>query len=655
MKDYDEIQLFTAYRRKKDTLFLNSIVYILFFVSISLYLISLKGCFLSLKECALDDKLKEYFYLGMLLILSCLLFTLAILLQIASGLEKINYLIFFAIYSVIFFFNQGTDFAHHGTYNCIIFIFFFIFFFLFFFLVYSLIYLYLEYFFGLELKKLLISILILFHFILIFYLKVNCQKFYNGIGGNKLINDEKYTNCFIKKPKFCGYNLLSNLFDMSYFRRKGCKGFNDKKEKFLKYLMPDFKKFDNFSFPRTEYWDPKKSYRNLAKLVEQNIYIENINNSKNNEIFVSFQNDKGKIKILLKKNKTLIKYKRKLSKKYNVKFKNIYLIYFDALSRNHFIRKLKKSAKLIEEILYTNNKKKSNYKKYNAFQFFKYHNFNGHTPGNIFPLFYGNKMNTHTGISIVKFFNKKGFITAAAHNSCNKEIYDWHHMEQIHKNIKFSNFDHENVAMFCDPNYEDKHDKWSIIRGKNSIFRKCFYGMDSFDYNFEYILQFLEAYKKERKFFRISFGDGHESTTEVIKYIDDSFFSFMQKILNNYFDDKTAILILSDHGAHMPGPHDVLFYQEKITEKYLGLFLLIIPNSDKFNSENILFNQQQLITTYDIHDTLLDMININKYKYKNMNLEAGQSIFFKINGKERNCEKYNEEITKEFCFCENYH
>ena len=232
-----------------------------------------------------------------------------------------------------------------------------------------------------------------------------------------------------------------------------------------------------------------------------------------------------------------------------------------------------------------------------------------------------------------------------------KEIYDWHHID---KKIELAYYDHESVAIFCDPNYEDKKDKWSIRKGKNSVLRKCFYGKDSFDYNFEYILQFLEAYKNERKYFRIGFGDGHESTTEVIKYIDNSLFHFIKKILNNYFDDKTAIIILSDHGAHMPGPYDVLFYEEKIFEKFLGLLLIILPNSGKFNSENILYNQQQLITVYDIHDTLLDMININKYDYKNMNLNKGQSIFYKINGMKRNCERYKGEITSEFCFCENY-
>ena len=354
----------------------------------------------------------------------------------------------------------------------------------------------------------------------------------------------------------------------------------------------------------------------------------------------------------MKKNQSLIKEKRKLAKKYkNIKFNNVYIIYFDAISRNNFIRKLKKSTKIIEKMLYTNKIKEGNFNNFNAFQFFKYHNFNSYTEGNIFPLFYGNQRNSKKGISLVKFFNERGFITAAAHNSCNKEIFDW---PRKNKHVIFSNFDHENVAMFCDPNYEDKKDKWSIINGKGSVFRRCFYGKDSVDYNFEYILQFLENYKTEKKFFRLSIADGHEGTTEVIKYVDDSFSSFLLNIMKNYFDNKTAIIIFSDHGPHMPGPHDILFYEEKLFERYLGLLILILPNSNDYNSSAIFFNQQQFITAYDIHDTLLDMINVNKNAYKNMNLYKGQTLFLKINGRKRNCQNYPEEISDNFCFCQNY-
>jgi hypothetical protein len=501
-----------------------------------------------------------------------------------------------------------------------------------------------------EFKKLLIIILS-FHYIILFLkTNINCDNFYNGIGGNKLINDPNLDFCFIKKPRTCGQDLLSGLFDANIFRKNGCKDINNKKSIFLKYLEENLKIYNNYSFPRTEHWDPKFSYRNLANIVEKNIKEANENNSQDNEIFVSFNKGLGNIEIKLKKNKTLINEKRKLSRKYPVKFNNIYMIYLDAISRNNFIRKLKKSTKIIEQILYTNKNKEKQFQNYNAFQFFIYHNFNGVTQGNFFPIFYGNNRKSLKGISILKFFNEKGFITAAAHNSCNKEIFDW---PKVNKSVEFSEFDHENVAMFCDPNFEDKNHKWSMRSGKSSIFRKCLYGRDSFKYNFEYILQFLEAYKNERKFFRITFGDGHEGTNEIIKYIDNSLSSFILKILKNYFDDKTALIILSDHGPNIPGPYDILFYEEKMTEQFLGLLLFIIPNVEKYNSSDILFNQQQFITTYDIHDTLLDMININKYKNKNILSNKGQSLFKKIKRKSRSCLNFTVEIKD--CFCQNYY
>ena len=631
-------------RHKK--FYLNSIVFFLFFSSVVIYLLSLKGCFLTFNECALHTKIKGYFKLGVLLIISCILFTLSFSIQIISNLGKINYLIFFTVYSVIFFSTQGTDFSHHGTYNSIIFVIFFPVFFLIFYIIYLTLY----YIINLELKKILLSTFFFFYAIIFFYINTSCQNFYNGIGGEQLKNEKKFNYCFIKKPKICAYDLLSGIFDVSYYRRKGCNGFNDKKEIFLKYLDTHLIKYNNFSYPRTEYWEPELSYKNLADLVEKNIYPANVSNSKNNEVFVSFQEGKGRIQINLKKNFSLIEQKRELAKKYYVKFNNVYLIYLDAVSRNNFIRKLKRTTKLIEKLLYSNKKREKKFKNLNAFQFFKYHNFNGATQGNIYPLFFGNNLFSHKGISIVKFFNERGFVTAAAHNSCNKEIYDW---ENFDKNITFDTYDHENVALFCDTNYEDKIEKWSIRKGKSTVLRRCFYGRDSFDYNFEYILQFLEAYKTERKFFRVSFGDGHEATTEVIKYIDYSLSLFIQKILDNYFDDKTSIILLSDHGAHIPGPYDILVYEEKIIENYLGLFIFIIPDNNN-NDQNIFYNQQMMITTYDIHDTLLDMINVNKYKYNEMNSLMGQSIFLKINGTMRNCQKYKEYITDEFCVCINY-
>ena len=639
-----------ATNNKKGIKIINNLIiyifeYILFLISVILYLLSLEGCFRSFNECSNSEKyLRKYFNLGTVLVFSSFIFGTIIMIQIVRKIRKINFFIFCIIFLIIFYYSQGTDFAHHGTYNNIIFILFSPIFAL---LEYFL-YLFLFFCLNFDLKKLAIIALLLIYIIMLLKTELKCLKFYDGIGNIRLVNDQKLDFCYIPKPKICGKDLLSGFFDINFYRRKSCEGFNNQKKIFLKYLDQRLKKYNNFSYPRTEYWNPKKSYRGLAKLVEKGINPVIGNNSQNKEIFVSFKEGRGKIQIYLKKNKTLIQKKKKISEKYSLKFNNIYLIYIDGISRRHFIRKLIKTSKLIEKSLYTNNKKNGIYKNFNSFQFFKFHNFDGHTKGNILPIFYGNRDNSKNKISILKYFNAKGFITAAAHNSCNKEIFDWYN----YKYTSFSHYDHENVALFCDPNFEDKNDQWSIKKGKCSILRKCFYDRDSFDYNFEYILQFLDAYKNERKLFRISFGDGHEATTEVIKYIDDSLHSFLKNIFEKYYDEKSALIIFSDHGAQIPGPYDILFYEEKMFEKYFGLLIFIIPKNT-VNETNIFYNQQKLITLYDVHDTLLHMININKYINLNNIPIHRHSLFLKINGKRRNCKNYFKEI-KYYCFCYDY-
>jgi len=640
--------LFTIYSTNRKYLFIYSIELILFFVSLILYLLSLKGCYLSFNECSAPSYLSAYFKLGVFLVLSCAIFGVQIFFQIILRINKMHLLYYSLIFFVIFSFTQGTDFSHHGTYNSIIFILFLPLFVI----IISIIYLLFYFLVKLEIKKLLILILFFIYIIGFFKMQTNCSNFYDGIGNIKLQNNRHLNLCFIPKPKICGKDLLSGVFDMNLFRKRGCEGINSGKKNFLKYLDKNFEEYNNFSYPRTEYWNPEISFRNLAKLVEKNIYaIKPDHKINNNEVFLSFTKDEGKIQISLKKNETLIKLKRKLAENYPVKYNNIYLIYIDAISRRHFIRKLKKTTKLIEKTLYTNKRKNGIYKNFNSFQFFKYHSFDGHTQGNILPIFYGNRASSKNKIEIVKYFNEKGFITASTHNSCNKEIFDW--SDEIINNTSFSYFDHENVAMFCDPNFEDREDKWSIKKGKCSILRKCFYGKDSFDYNFEFILQFLEIYKSERKFFRICFGDGHEATTEVIKYIDNSLNSFLEKIFANYFDDKTSVIIFSDHGAQIPGPYDILFYEEKMFEKFLGLLIIIFPNNNNYETSNLLYNQQQMITSYDVHETLLDMININKYEINKNISNQRQTLFLKIDGKKRNCQLYEKEIQAN-CFCQNY-
>ena len=625
-------------------------IYLIFISSISFYYTSLIGCTSTFQDCQSLRYLRYYFNLAYLLLVSCIFFGLALTIHIIRRLNKINYLIFFSTYFYIFYKTQGTDFANHGTYNCISFIIFLPVTMCVFFLIYKLG----SYCYNGERKKWFFIIVALIFSAIFLYHRTRCNHFYDGLGGEKINNDPNSDGCEFVLPPTCGLDLFSGLFNVNILRPR-CEGVNDKKEVFMKYLDKSKNKYDKFYLPRTEHWNPKISYRNLANRVEQYIYDEDYCKKRrlyDREVSISFKDGRGTVDIKLIKNKTLIKERRKIAKNTDVKYNNIYILYLDAVSRNHFRRKLKKSSKVIEKMLYKNKKKEELYKNFNAFQFFKYYNFEGHTRGNNMPFIYGNSQFASTGISMTKFLKEKGYITCATQNSCNKELFDW--SNSYFKDFEFSDWDHEMFALFCDPNYEDKKNKWSIVNGKCAAIRRCFYGRDSFDYSFDYVAQFLEAYKDERKFFKFMAGDGHEITLEVIKYIDNSLSKFLNMLLTNYTDDKTAIIIMSDHGAQMPGPYDAMFHIERWMEKYLGVFFLILPEKrNNVNYDNIYYNQQKFVTTYDIHDTLLDMINVNKMKYKKMDNKKGQSIFSKIDGTKRNCGRYKNEI-KNYCYCKRY-
>ena len=113
--------MFVIFSKNRKYIFIYSIEFNLFFASLILYILSLKGCYLSFNECTDPWHLIEYFKLGIFLVLSCTIFGIQIFFQIILRINMIHLLYYSLIFIVIFSFTQGTDFAHHGTYNSIIF------------------------------------------------------------------------------------------------------------------------------------------------------------------------------------------------------------------------------------------------------------------------------------------------------------------------------------------------------------------------------------------------------------------------------------------------------------------------------------------------------------------------------------------------------
>ena len=394
----------------------------------------------------------------------------------------------------------------------------------------------------------------------------------------------------------------------------------------------------NLAFPDTSIFNFRKHsrvgkfhYKVFNRIYDYNKRLKKYNNSLNRkkranpEIVVHFNNetDAGNLTMELRQDKRLIYKRRKLSAKYKVRYDNILFIFIDAVSKNHFKRKFPLTSNLLSKYLITNindeeNSEKNNLNNINAYQFLKYNNFRPSTQVNILPMFYGDSMKSQQGTSLIKYFKEKGYITGGSENICHKELFLLE--EDKNKDVIFESFDHENFAMFCDPNYNPPNNRVSLFKGLFSMMRRCLYGKDTFDWVFEFGYKFLEKYKNERKFLRLGFIDGHEGTMEAVKYLDDSLYKFLDFYIKNYFSNSTAIFIASDHGENMVSIHHLLNSDEFLYERTLGTFFLLLPKIYEKPKRDYLFEKNLEIFDEDDDEDEEDEeeendgINWSKYK-----------------------------------------
>ena len=315
---------------------------------------------------------------------------------------------------------------------------------------------------------------------------------------------------------------------------------------------------------------------------------------------------------------------------------NILLLYFDSISRNNFLRKLKKTMKFFEKFISYKGGYNKNYpnEKFHSFQFFKYHSFRDYTLGNFPPLFYGNTVKAKHFVRITKYLKENGYITGYASDSCKKDG-----TRTYHNLTKEELYDHQ--LLLCDPNAADL----------NSVRIRCLYGNLNSYYLYDYINQFWRKYENNRKFSMISIDDAHEGTLEPIKYDDDIVSNFLTSLYDDNLLKNTSIFLLSDHGSAVPSIYYLSdFY--KIEARLPVLFIIINDRKDiNYNQQysNINKNQQTFITGYDIYNTLCNIIygdnyiNIhNKTKYQDTpRSKQGKSLFEEINQKERHPKNYD--------------
>ena len=625
------------------------------------YLYSLIGCKSSRAYCLsyyTNDKIVEIVYY---ILKASISYSLIFILTFWQLIPFSYFLLVTSMYFSLYLYDNGDDLEKHGYYNLYGFIFFF--------LIIASILIYLTYIIKLILIKsykricyIIIPTLIIFLICFIKYLfLLNCYGYHTGLNGMKIDDNKEKYSCFYDYPKKCYIDIFSPFMDYSLFAGN-CKTIRslENQKKYFTYFLINEKDYENttrFGFPITT-GENKFSLRtqndvkHFNERVSRNIIdmdkYDNLKNVKKPEVILDFSEDKnGVININIEKNNILAEDRKKLGLKYKSKFDNILFIFIDSLSREHFQRKLKKTKRFIEQFM-----KKENNMYYKSYQFMKYTTFDAFTQMSAQPMFYGEKMDPETsnGTFIIKHMKERGYITGQSINLCSRELFVT--MNNCLNNVEFSDFDHENVAMFCDANYYNRDYPYPLLQGGFSALRRCLYGRDTFEYVLEYGQKFWETYQDNKKFLRLGFIDAHERTQEVIKYLDEPLFLFLNYLFKKSLLENTAIFFVSDHGNGMYGFYRDIQADDFLFERTLAFWFIILH--DFKNEEEVINleeNQQTLLTPYDIFDSLSDII----FDEENMNvhtrLNLGKSIFRKIDAKNRTCMKYTEWPLDEMCHC----
>lgn len=497
-----------------------------------------------------------------------------------------------------------------------------------------------------------------------------CKDWNKGLNNTYINNDPSLYPCKINIPKEkCLISILGPLFDFSKILNLKCRNRNNK-EKFTLINNSNLKnksKVKRIGYPITIGKEeeingkPTLYSETLYRFVKNNLLdmddkekLDKLDEYEKPEVFVDFSKGSyGEIEIKINIKDKLINERKLLEKQDS---NNVLFLLMDNLSRVHFYRQYKKTKEFLKTFLtfkgYSNSIDKE--QKYHGFEFLKYHKFDGATLQNALPMFSGVYYDHRNFmVNIVKDFKKNGYITCNVQDICHKELMS---IDPL-KKYTYIEFDHEYAAVNCDSNVYKPG--YGLVNGDNSIFRKCLYGKESFDYALKYGKKFWSTYKNNKRFLRITCTYSHEYSYEKAKYTDNSLYNFLKELFETNQLKNTTVFIASDHGFFLMGIYKIINSKDFAIETDLPLLFLIVP--DKINKTyaqqytEINKNQQILVTPFDIFYTLRYIIYDENYKNTplNGNKDDGENLFKYINPKERICNKY-QQMSKSTCQCINY-
>lgn len=331
---------------------------------------------------------------------------------------------------------------------------------------------------------------------------------------------------------------------------------------------------------------------------------------------------------------------------------NVFIYGIDAVSRLHAERKLQKTMEYLKSEI-------------GAYVFEGYTKIGGNTFPNIAPLLTGKAIRELPKTDgflddfpfLWKNFSNLGYATFHGE--------DWPEISTFNSNLK--GFSEQPVDHYIRPLFLS-FDKVSFYKNKldqahmfladkgiriNSHGGLCFGNKPKFKIIIDYYKQFIERYGEKLKFALSWNNELCHDYLNNLELGDEDIYQFVRWLHKTGRLNNSVFIFLSDHGYLMNELQNTFVGR---FEARMPLFALSIPPGIKTRyphlHRNLLRNSKRLITVYDIHEMLTDIVHANFSPKKRSELSnvhlRGISLFDEI-PKSRSCK--DAEIPEHFCPC----
>lgn len=206
------------------------------------------------------------------------------------------------------------------------------------------------------------------------------------------------------------------------------------------------------------------------------------------------------------------------------------------------------------------------------------------------------------------------------------------------------------VMPFCHPDAYPYPDPHGPFNGPYSIRRRCIGDRHVHNYLFDYAEQYYTNYQSIGKIGSFVFMEAHEGSMEVISQVDEDLSNFLQSPSIKAELNNTFLFVVADHGNHMSPFY--LWTNNGILENRLPALFLLTPAwfAQRYPemAQNLLVNQNRLVTAYDIHSTFMQLRALPEFNQSKNNNKILGGLFSEIS-ETRLCGEAG--IPEDMCMC----